>query len=85
MRCEYVHTITTQCPVNDEVDNYLVIIHSKKMIYVEHIIAVFKEFQHKKILQEDLTQELADRFGCKVKTIGRHSSVRATVFCKPRP
>ena len=39
------------------------------------------------IYQELLTQQLADRLQCKVKTVGRHTAgnIETTVVCRPGP
>jgi hypothetical protein len=48
-----------------------------KIIKVEYIIAVVDAIEWP-VFQEEMTQQLADRLGCRVRSIGYHSGIKTT-------
>ena len=53
----------------------------------EDVLAAVESLVKEPITQEELTQRLADRLGCGVRTRGSHcrGRVRTTVVCRPWP
>jgi hypothetical protein len=66
-----------RCPVDGKSDSYDVTITTMKIIKVEYIIAVVDAIEWP-VFQEEMTQQLADRLGCRVRSIGYHSGIKTT-------
>jgi len=71
---------TRLCPVDDGVDNYKCHIETNKIIKVETILATIDALP-KKAFQESITQTLARKLGCRVKTTCYHSGVKTICEC----
>ncbi len=77
--CRYFLTIRCACPVDGTKDLYWVVIKSPSMVPVELFLDYVRETASKKQFQEELTADLAKRFGCEVETRGFHSGVYTVV------
>lgn len=76
MVCEYTFRLTCLCPVDPKVvDNYVVKVTANRMIQVEKLLEVAKEFENTVIFQEALTHQLRLKLRATVETTGRHSGV----------
>lgn len=84
------HTVVVEsiCPVNGDSDRYIadVDVWPGGFILCEDVLAAVQPLVKEAITQEKLTQLLADRLGCRVKTRGSHcrGRVTTTVVCRPR-
>lgn len=81
MLCKYKIVIRAICPVHGVDDEYDVTVTSAETIYVEKLIAFAKSLETVKKTQEDLTRMIAKKFGCRVKSVGYHSNIKAVVRC----
>lgn len=77
------HTLTTvgRCPVDGCPDVYEVTVRTARVLMVEAILAAVKGLTETPRTQEDFTQALATRLGCRVETVGSHSGVKTKVTC----
>jgi hypothetical protein len=66
-----------RCPVDDKSDSYDVTVTTMKIIKVEDIIAAIDAIQWP-VFQEEMTQQLADNLGCRVRSVGYHSGIKTT-------
>lgn len=66
-----------RCPVDGKVDSYDVTITTRRFIKVEDILATIDEIQSP-VFQEAMTQLLADKLGCNVRSVGYHTGVKTT-------
>ena len=83
MNVLYELTMGSRCPVDGSRDHYTVKIHANRMLKVEDILAVCREYSGKAIFQEELTQALADQLTAYVTTYGVHSGVTTQCDCEP--
>lgn len=83
MRAKHTLQIKAKCPVNGKIDKYTLEVTTNRLVKVEDIMAIIKEeTSGDPVFQEELTEQLALRLKCKVKTIGTHSGVETMVVCK---
>lgn len=77
--------IKSICPVNGDADHYTAYCYTSGLLYCEKIVAARDDLTTKPVTQEVLTQALADRLGCKVRTVGTHcqGQVKSVVICFP--
>jgi len=66
-----------RCPVDGKSDSYDVTITTMKVIKVEDIIVAVEAIEWP-VFQEEMTQQLADRLGCRVRSVGFHSGIKTT-------
>ena len=66
-----------RCPVDGKSDFYDVTITTMKVIKVEDIIVAVEAIEWP-AFQEEMTQQLADRLGCRVRSVGFHSGIKTT-------
>jgi hypothetical protein len=66
-----------RCPVDSASDSYEVSISTRRMLKVEDIIAVIAALEWP-LFQEEMTQQLADKLGCNVRSVGYHSGIKTT-------
>lgn len=66
-----------RCPVDGASDSYDVSISTRKLLKVEDIIAVIAALEWP-LFQEEMTQQLADKLGCNVRSVGYHSGIKTT-------
>ena len=64
-----------RCPVDGQSDTYDVTVTTRKIIKVEDIIEAINSIQWP-VFQEEMTQQLADRLGCRVRSVGYHSGIK---------
>lgn len=79
MMCRYFMTIRCTCPADGTRDRYWAVIKSPSMVPVELFLDYAREVESKMQFQEELTADLAKRFGCEVETRGFHSGVYTVV------
>lgn len=79
MKCIYEVSCIAMCPVNGEIDSYLVQITTDRVVMCEFIQSVVDSYRTERITQEELTARLAAEFCAEVTTTGRHGSVR--LYC----
>lgn len=84
MLCRYELPIVAICPVDQSTDVYEAVFESDEPVMVERIREVVQEWRTKAAIQESITQALADAIGCKVTTVGNHSTVKTTIVATPR-
>jgi galactitol-specific phosphotransferase system IIB component len=65
------------CPVDGKTDTYDVTVTTRKVIKVEDILAAIHAINWP-IFQEEMTQQLADSLGCRIRSIGYHSGIKTT-------
>lgn len=83
MRAKHTLQIEAKCPVNNKTDKYTLEVTTNRLVKVEDIMAIVKEeASGDAVFQEELTEQLAFRLKCKVKTTGTHSGVETIVVCK---
>lgn len=75
VRNTYTSKLVAKCPVNDDFDIYTVVIVATKLILAEDITAILLEFKGKEAYQENLTEQLAMKFGSYVRLEGDHRGV----------
>jgi hypothetical protein len=66
-----------RCPVDGKSDSYDVTVTTRKLIKVEDIISAIDAIEWP-VFQEEMTQQLADKLGCHVRSIGYHSGIKTT-------
>ena len=66
-----------RCPVDGKSDSYDVTVTTRKLIRVEDIISAIDAIEWP-VFQEEMTQQLADKLGCHVRSIGYHSGIKTT-------
>jgi hypothetical protein len=72
----------TTCPVNGDPDHYTCdVFVTDGLLYCEAVLAAAAEVTGRPVTQEDLTQGMADRLGCKVRTRGTHCQGRVETVC----
>ena len=76
IRVEHTLSVLARCPVNESRDVYETTFRLDKLVKVETLIEQCRGFQDKKLFQEELTELLAQAFGCEVETRGIHSGVK---------
>lgn len=75
----YEIEVRAMCPHNKKlVDVYAVTLTTDSVLMAERISSFFKQFEHRQLLQEDLTKQAAVEFGCRVQTVGIHAGVKVT-------
>ena len=84
MLCLYEIPVVAICPVDQSTDVYEAVFESAAPIMVEKIRAAVQEWRSRAEIQEAITQALADAVGCKVTTIGSHSTVKTTIIATPQ-
>jgi len=72
-------TVSARCPRDGAIDVYRVSFEVDRMIEVETLVEVCREYADKSIFQEVLTEELSTRFMARVTTVGKHGVVETTV------
>ncbi len=72
------------CPVDGKPDVYDCRIVTDRVILVEKILEVTKNYENDKTYQETLCQLLADDLLCEVTLVGIHSGVKTEVTCEPQ-
>jgi len=77
MRVIHEVEFSRKCPVNDAWDHYEARFETKSLLKVEDILAAIDALPEK-AFQEEITQKLAAKLGCRVTTIGMHSGIRTT-------
>jgi hypothetical protein len=77
MQVIHQFTFRGRCPVDDAIDSYDVLITTNRLIKVEDIIKAASDLLQP-LFQEDITQQLAVRLNCCVRTVGYHSGVKTT-------
>lgn len=89
MKVRHTVLIESICPVNGDSDRYVadVAVWPGGFILCEDVLAAVQELVRQPTTQESLTQSLADRLGCRVRTRGSHcrGRVRTVVVCRPHP
>lgn len=70
-------TIHGRCPVDDAIDTYEVTVEAARVVKIEDILAAVEALPQP-AFQEDITQKLAAKLGCRVTTVGFHSGVKTT-------
>jgi len=66
-----------ECPIDGKPDIYDVTFITRRFIKVEDIAAAVKDIPSP-VFQEMMTQQLADKLGCKVRSVGYHSGIKTT-------
>jgi hypothetical protein len=84
MIAKYSLTAYAKCPANGAKDIYRVTFTVNRMIQVEELVAACAEYKDIAIFQEELTEKLAEKFSCSVRTIGHHGTVQTEVGCGSR-
>jgi len=86
MKVEHTLKMKSLCPADGSVDHYEVTFFMKRFCSVENIQIQCERMASVRMYQEDLTQQLANVFGCPVKTHGHHAggAVVSTVYCCPQ-
>jgi hypothetical protein len=86
MRVRHHVVIRSSCPVNGDPDVYDCWVYARRVVLCEEVLAAVEAETKGPIYQEALTQALADRLGCQVKSVGTHCRGRVTtaVVCRPR-
>lgn len=83
MKVTHTLLIVALCPVNPNLDFYECIVTTDRIIRTEDIAAVAAPYKSKKIYQEKLCQELANKLQCQVTLRGEHTGVKTEVTCEP--
>jgi hypothetical protein len=88
MKVRHTVVVESTCPINGDADRYVadVAVWPGGFIICEDVLAAVQSLVREAITQEELTQRLADRLGCRVRTRGFHcrGRVRTVVVCRPR-
>lgn len=88
MKVRHTVVIESTCPINGDPDRYVadVSVWPGGFLACEDVLAAVESVVREPISQEELTQRLADRLGCLVRTRGSHcrGRVRTVVVCRPR-
>lgn len=88
MKVRHTILIESTCPINGDPDRYVgdVDVWPGGFVPCEDVLAAVQSLVKEPITQEELTQKLADRLGCRVRTRGSHcrGRVRTVVVCRPR-
>lgn len=77
-----------KCPVDGKVDYYVASFYVRRLLKCEDIAQAVAALTREAAYQECLTQALANRLDCKVKTVVRHRAgegVITTVVCRQAP
>lgn len=87
MKVRHTITIRARCPVNGDPDEYRCDVFPADVLYCEQVRDAVDELTQQDLLQEELTQKLADRLKCRVRTRGKHccGRVESVVVCLPQP
>lgn len=85
MKVTHTLIISAMCPVKPNMDFYKCIVTTDRIIRTEDITAAADAYTFKKIFQEKLCQELADKLQAQVTLRGEHSGVKTEVTCEPTP
>jgi hypothetical protein len=88
MKVRHRVVVESLCPINGDADRYIadVSVWPGGFLACEAVLAAVQELVREPITQEELTQRLADRLGCLVRTRGSHcrGRVKTVVVCRPR-
>jgi GTP cyclohydrolase I len=87
MKTRHHIVIRATCPVDntpDKYDGYVYV--NNRVLTFEEVAAAVEALTQEPVFQERLTQALADRLQCRVKTRGRHvaGGIVTTCVCEPR-
>lgn len=77
MRVIHEATFVRRCPVDDAQDRYELRVETTHLVKIEDILAAIEALPEQ-AFQEEITQNLAAKLGCRVTTIGIHSGIRTT-------
>lgn len=81
MKVKYSLYISPTCPVDKKNDRYLCEIYSDRATPVEKILEVVEDANCLEAYQEQITDFIARRLGCEVKTLGYHSGIKTECVC----
>jgi GTP cyclohydrolase I len=87
VRTRHHIVIRSTCPVDHTSDQYDAYVYvNSQVLACEEVAAAVEALTQEPVFQERLTQDLADRLGCRVKTKGRHvaGGIETTCVCEPR-
>lgn len=87
MKVRHRYMLNATCPVNGDPDRYTVdAFVTEGVLYCEQVRDTCEAVAKTPKTQEELTQEIADLLGVKVRTRGTHcrGAVETVVICKPR-
>lgn len=88
MLCRHTIHATGRCPINGLPDEYQITVYARRVVLCEEVAAAVDDLLAVPIFQEQFTQALADRLGCRVRTTCRHlegGRVTTDCICRPRP
>jgi len=75
MKTRHHVLIKSTCPVNGDTDFYDCFIYTiNRILPCEEVADAVETLTRAPVYQEALTQQLADKLRCKVKTVGRHTA-----------
>lgn len=87
MRVTHTFPVWAKCPnklINvDNTDTYEGQAVMDRLMKVEDIMEIVDSYGEKRIYQENLCQELADKLKAQVTLRGEHSGVKTEVTCEP--
>ena len=85
MRVRHRVVIEATCPVNGDPDRYVCDVYPVTLLYCETVMLWVKELTRQPVTQEALTEQLACKLGCPVRTRGTHcrGTVETVVVCRP--
>jgi hypothetical protein len=87
MRVRHRIVIDAVCPVNGDPDTYVCDVYPLTLLFCETVELWARELTEEPVTQEWLTQQLADKLGCAVRTKGTHcrGKVETVCICHPSP
>ncbi len=83
MRVIHATEISARCPVTTGRDTYNLTVRTNRLLLTESIAEAVVAVTREPVLQEELTQRLANRLCCEVETVGFHGQTKTTVVCTP--
>jgi hypothetical protein len=86
MKTRHHIVIRASCPVDNTEDRYDTFVYvNGRVLKCEEIAAAAEELTREPVFQEQLTQLLANKFCCKVKTRDRHRAggIETVCVCEP--
>jgi hypothetical protein len=83
MKVSHTFPMVARCPNHSGTDSYECEVVMDRLMMVEDILEITDGYGLKKIFQEDLAQELANKLRAEVTLRGLHAGVKTVATCQP--